>query len=106
MSFQVWPPRPRSVDLRWPETPGLSELHDAAFASREPTLRLVGISGRLVSGRADQSDRDGVVDLLSEFPEIDFWDRPAARMMLSRHWPDDATLIDIALKAVRRGRLS
>jgi hypothetical protein len=43
------------------------------------------------------------MDLLSEFPEIDFWDRPAARMMLSRHWPDDATLIDIALKAVRRG---
>ena len=78
-------------------------MQDAAFASREPTLRLVGISGRLVSGRADQSDRDGVVDLLSEFPEIDFWDRPAARMLLSRHWTDDPTLIDIALHAVRRG---
>ena len=92
-----------ALTLGWPETPHLSELHDAAFGSREPTLRLAGISGRLVSGPADQSDRDGVVDLLSEFPEIDFWDRPDARMMLSRHWPDDATLIDIALKAVRRG---
>jgi hypothetical protein len=44
-----------ALTLGWPETLGLSELHDAAFASREPTLRLVGISGRLASGRADQS---------------------------------------------------
>jgi hypothetical protein len=87
----------------WLETPGLSALHDAALASREPTLRLVGISGRLVSGRTDQSDRDALAGLLSEFPEIGFWDRPTARMLLSRHWPNDATLIDIALNAIRRG---
>ncbi|HEX3522994.1 MAG TPA: hypothetical protein VHT52_13010, partial [Stellaceae bacterium] len=92
-----------ALTLGWRDTPGLSELHDAAFASREPTLRLVGISGRLASGRADQRDRDGLVDLLSEFPDIDLWDRPASRMLLSQHWPDDSTLIDIALKAVRRG---
>jgi len=92
-----------ALTLGWRDTPGLSELHDAAFASREPTLRLAGISGRLASGRADQSDRDGLVDLLSEFPKIDFWDQPAARMLLSQHWPDDPTLINIALKAVRRG---
>ncbi len=92
-----------ALTLGWPETPGLSELQDAAFTSREPTLQLVGILGRLASGRADKSDRDGLVDLLSEFPDIDFWDRPNARMMLSQHWPDDATLIDISLKSVRRG---
>ena len=40
-----------ALTLGWLETPGLSELHDAAFASRDPTLRLVGISGRLASGR-------------------------------------------------------
>jgi hypothetical protein len=92
-----------ALTLGWPETPGLSELHDAAFNSREPTLQLAGISGRLASGRADQSDRDRLVDLLSEFPKIDFWDQPAARIMLSQHWPDDSTLIDRALKAVRWG---
>jgi hypothetical protein len=92
-----------ALTVGWLEAPGLSELHDAAFASREPTLRLVGISGRLASGRADQTDRDGLVALLSEFPEIDFWDRPAARALLSQHWPDHATLIETALHAVRRG---
>jgi hypothetical protein len=92
-----------ALTLGWPETPGLSELHDAAFASREPTLRLVGISGRLSSGRANHSDRDGTVAFLSESSGIGFWDRPAARMLLSQRWPDDPTLIEIALNAVRRG---
>jgi hypothetical protein len=87
----------------WPKTPGLTELHDAASTSRDPTLRLVEISGRSATGRTDKSDRDSLVSLLSEFPEIDFWDRPNARMLLSQHWPDDPALIDIALKAVRRG---
>ena len=40
-----------ALTLGWPETPGLSELHDAAVASRDPTLRLVGISGRLATFR-------------------------------------------------------
>ena len=92
-----------ALTLGWPKTSRLSELHDAAVTSRDPTLRLVGISGRLATGRADESDRDSLVSLLSEFPEIDFWDRPNARMLLSQHWPDDPTLIDTALKAVRRG---
>jgi CRP-like cAMP-binding protein len=91
-----------ALTLGWPETPGLSVLHDAAFTSREPTLRLVGISGHLGSGRANQGDRDGLVSLLSDVPDIDFWDQPAARMLLSLHWPDDPTLIDIAVKSVRR----
>ncbi len=91
-----------ALTLGWPETPGLSELHDAAFASRDPTLRLVGITGRLASGRADQGDRDGVVDLLSEYPKIDYWDHRPTQAMLSRYWPDDPALIDIALEAVRR----
>jgi hypothetical protein len=91
-----------ALTVGWPETPGLSELHDTAVTSREPTIRLVGISGRLATGRADRSDRDRLVDLLSEFPKIDFWDQPAARMMLSQHWPDDPTIIGIALDAVRR----
>jgi hypothetical protein len=92
-----------ALTLGWPDTPGLSELHDAAFASHEPTLRLVGISGRLSSGHANHRDRDGVVALLSESAGIDFWDRPAARYLLSKRWPDDPILIEIALDAVRRG---
>jgi hypothetical protein len=87
----------------WPETPGLHELHDSAVTSRDPRLRLAGISGRLQTGRADLRDRDGVVDLLSESPKIDFWDQPVARMLLSRYWPDDVTLIDIALGSVSEG---
>ena len=86
----------------WLVTSELTDLHDAAFASREPTLRFVGISGRVSSGRADQSDRDCIVELLSEFPDIDYWDRPAARMLLSQNWPDDQVLIDKALRAVQR----
>jgi hypothetical protein len=88
--------------IGWPETPDLSELHDRAVGSLDPTLRLVGISGRAASGRADTSDRDALVALLTEFPEIDFWDRPDARALLSKHWPDDPAVIGLALKAVRR----
>jgi hypothetical protein len=91
-----------ALTLGWPETPGLSDLHDAAFASRDPTLRLVGIAGRLASGRVDQSTRDGVVDLLSEFPKIDFWDQPTTRMMLYQYWPNDPELVDKALEVTRR----
>src|SRR5262249_28861097 len=74
-------------------------LHDAAFDSLDPTLRLVGISGRAASGRADQTDRDCLANLLSDFTDLDFWDRPGARTILSRHWSDDPTLIDIALES-------
>jgi hypothetical protein len=87
------------LTLGWPKTSGLSELHDAAVISRDPTLRLVGISGRLATGRVDDSDRDSLVDLLSGFPEIDFWDQPTARMMLSQHWSNDPALIGKALPA-------
>ena len=38
-----------ALTLGWPETPNLSELHNAASTSKEATLRLVGISGRLTS---------------------------------------------------------
>ncbi|MDB6157597.1 MAG: putative NTPase family [Gammaproteobacteria bacterium] len=92
-----------ALSAGWPETPGLAELHDSARISLDPTLRLVGISGRATSARADQTDRDSLVELLTEFPEIDFWDRPAARVLLSQHWPDDPSLIDVALNAAQRG---
>ena len=69
--------------------------------SRDPTLRLVGVQGRLANGRANIDDRDCIVNSLSEFSSINYWDRPDARRMLSANWADDATLIEIALKAVR-----
>jgi len=90
-----------ALTIGWPEAPGLHELHDHAARSQEPTLRLVGIAGRAASGRADLSDRDALVALLSEFPEIGFRDRPTARALLSQHWPDDPKLVASALRAVR-----
>jgi hypothetical protein len=92
-----------ALTIGWPETLGLSELHDRAVVSQDPTVRLVGISGRLASGRANASDRDALLGLLSDFPQIDFWDRPTARASLSEHWPNDPDLIALALEAVRRG---
>jgi hypothetical protein len=92
-----------ALTIGWPETTDLSELHDRALVSQDPTIRLVGISGRLASGRANFSDRDALLGLLTDFPEIDFWDQPTARALLSEHWPDDPHLIDLALKTVRRG---
>jgi energy-coupling factor transporter ATP-binding protein EcfA2 len=91
-----------ALSIGWPNAGSLSDLHDQAVASLDPTLRLVGISGRAASGRADTSDRDALVALLTEFPEIDFWDRPSARGLLSQHWQDDPALIKLALIAVRR----
>ena len=38
-----------ALTIGWPATTGLSELHDKAACSQDPTLRLVGISGRLAS---------------------------------------------------------
>lgn len=72
-----------ALSVGWPDTDGLSDLHDTAITSLDPTLRLVGIAGRAASGRAEASDRDALVGLLSEFPEIDFWDRPSARALLA-----------------------
>lgn len=92
-----------ALSMGWPDTSSLSELHDRALVSQDTTVRLVGISGRLASGRASFSDRDALLGLLSDFPEIDFWDRPTARALLSKHWPDDPVLIELALKAVHRG---
>jgi hypothetical protein len=92
-----------ALTFGWLETPGLATLHDAAVASLDPTLRLVGTCGRLISGRADQSDRDRVVRLLSYPDEIGFWDMAPARMLLSQYWPNDPSLVDVALNAVRRG---
>jgi hypothetical protein len=91
-----------ALTIGWPETPNLSELHDRAFASQGPTLRFVGISGRLSSGRVNLTDRDALVALLSVFSLMDFSDQPTARRLLSKHWPDDPALIDLAFKAVRR----
>jgi energy-coupling factor transporter ATP-binding protein EcfA2 len=90
----------RALTNGWPETSGLSALHDAALESRFPMLRFAGTMGRLASGRADGRDRDCLMDLLSEFPEIDYWERPAARAMLAQHWPNDVTIIEVALNCV------
>src|SRR5262249_15174505 len=57
----------------------------------------------LALGRADHRDRDGIVDLLSDFPKIDYRDRPTAERLLWQHWPDDPTLIDMALGALSPG---
>ncbi|WP_178130376.1 NACHT domain-containing NTPase [Reyranella sp. CPCC 100927] len=95
-----------ALTLGWPKTTDLSALHDAAVSSRDPTIRFVGISGRIAGARGDQSDRDGIVDLLSEFPEIDYSDRGEARRQLSQHWPDDPALIDVSLRSTRRGGFS
>ncbi|TAI63415.1 hypothetical protein CWO89_24335 [Bradyrhizobium sp. Leo170] len=91
-----------ALTLGWPDTPDLAQLHDAAVDSLDPTLQLVGISGRAASGRADQIDRDRMANLLADFSELDHWDRPAGRTVLSRYWGDDPTIIDIALETVDR----
>lgn len=92
-----------ALSVGWPDTDGLSDLHDTAIMSLDPTLRLVGITGRAAGGRAQSSDRDALVGLLSEFPEIDFWDRPSARALLAEFWKDDPTIIKVALTSVTRG---
>ena len=92
-----------ALGVGWPESDGLSELHDRAITSLDPTLKLVGIAGRAAAGRAGASDRDALVGLLSEFPEIDFWDRPNARALLAEFWKDDPAVIKVALTAVTRG---
>lgn len=86
----------------WPDTPNLAELHDAASNSMDPTLRLIGIAGRAGTGRADQTDRDRLINLLSGLRDLNYWDEPAARMLLSQYWSNDAKLIDLALISIDR----
>jgi NACHT domain len=92
-----------ALSVGWPDADDLSELHDSAITSPDPTLRLVGIAGRAAADRADASDRDALVELLSEIPEIVFWDRPGARAPLSEFWKDDPAIIKVALTAAARG---
>ncbi len=91
-----------ALTVGWPDTPNLGELHDAAFDSQDPTLQFAGISGRAASGRANLTDRDRLVNLLSEPTDLNFWDRPTGRTLLSQYWSDDPDLIDIALKSLVR----
>jgi hypothetical protein len=91
-----------ALTLGWPRAAGLSDLHDQAIKSPDPTLRLVGISGRVAAGRAGITDRNALIELLSESTQIDFWERPAARDLLSLQWPDDPVIIAMALKAAQR----
>lgn len=74
-----------ALSVGWPGSDELADLHDRATISTDATSRLVGISGRAASGRANVGDRDALVALLSEFSEIDFWDKPDARALL---WGD------------------
>jgi hypothetical protein len=90
-----------ALTIGWPGTPDLSELHDRALVSQYSTLRLIGVSGRLATGRASFVDRDTLVAFLTGFPEIDFLDLGTARKLLPKHWADDPVLIDLALKAVQ-----
>jgi len=92
-----------ALSIGWPETADLSSLHDAARASRDPTLRFVGIWGRLKSRRVSQEDKDALVALLSELSPLDYWDLSPARELLAESWPNDPSLIGLALEAVSRG---
>lgn len=91
-----------SLTLGWPETPRLSEMHDAAMMSREGCLQLVGIQGRADSGRTQSGERDALVGLLADRRELEYWDKPTARELLSKFWSDDFELIELALKSVSR----
>ncbi len=92
-----------ALSIGSPGSSQLSELHDRAAGSVDPRLRLVGIRGRAAAGRADASDCDAVLNLLREFSELDYWDRPAARDLLARQWPNNPALVELALEATRKG---
>ncbi len=91
-----------ALSIGWCHVIDLSDLHDRAARSLDPTLRLVGITGRVATGRSNDSDRDALIELLSEVAKIDYWDVPSARELLSRNWKDDPTVIDLALAAAAR----
>lgn len=96
-----------ALTIGWCHTPGLAEFFDKATDSTHPTLKFVGVSGRVKLGRADLKDRDLLLGLLSRISSLDFADKKSARDFLSCSWPDDPVIISKALTAVRRhGRLS
>ncbi|MBW5287917.1 NACHT domain-containing protein [Burkholderia gladioli] len=84
----------------WLDMPEISKLHDAAFESNFSILKFTGISGRLVSGRADQRDRDCLLGLLTEFPDLDIWERQAAQEMLIENWSNDPAVVKIAFNSL------
>ena len=90
-----------ALSIGWPGDSQLPELHDRAAGSVDPRLRLIGILGRAAAGRVGASDRGAVLDLLREFSELDYWDRPAARALLARQWPNDPDLVELALETQR-----
>jgi hypothetical protein len=92
------------LTLGWPSWSELPAHHDAALRSKDPTLRLVGIAGRVETGRANNEDRDALIQLLAEFPRIDYWDQPQARELLIRRWPDDDVVITKSLECLEERR--
>lgn len=58
--------------LGWPSDPFILDQLDRARMSIDPTLRLVGVRGRVRYGIADESDRDRLLDLLRDLGDLDF----------------------------------
>jgi NACHT domain len=84
----------------WADSAQMCALYDSACSSFAPALRLAGIAGRAMQGRADDGDRESVVELLSfwhRHSAADLWDWRLAEELLACQWPDDATLMERAL---------
>ncbi|MCA0199888.1 MAG: NACHT domain-containing protein [Proteobacteria bacterium] len=88
----------------WPNDTVLPCLVDAAFASSDATLKLVGVSGRIKLARASDEDKERLIELLSERTDLEFWDKPRARYLLTTNWINDPKIIDAALSVASRGR--
>lgn len=93
-----------ALTIGWGSTPELADHHDAARLSKYPVLQYVGVLGRVESGRADDSDRLILSELLSEGRPLDYWDRPLALDLLIRYWPNDAATIEECLKALSENK--
>jgi energy-coupling factor transporter ATP-binding protein EcfA2 len=100
-----------ALTVGWPQAPELPTLHDAATTSRDPTLRLIGVAGRLAAKRVDRSDKDALLALMFASLDSDFRHQAWACSLLVSEWPDDPDIIDLALDeeardGSQRGRLA
>jgi energy-coupling factor transporter ATP-binding protein EcfA2 len=95
-----------SIALGWPNATGAPELFKEAYESHEGELRLVGILGLVVLGKATNEMRDAVVRGQSFWSNISHQYRELAVAMLMKYWPDDEELIEGALAVFRGARPS
>jgi hypothetical protein len=93
-----------TLAIGWPSIDGLDVIISEARSSAHPSLRLTAFFVRVLNGCHNEQDLAGLLDLLKDLSELDYWDRSFAASVLCEGWLDHPVVIKRCFDSVRRDR--